>query len=152
MLCGGVMRIIEKLGYGIWYGAFVLLGVTLGLLLHTPLTAHGATIHDTLTVPHSGYWEGNTSITSDLDWPADWDTFGCIVFMSTSTTYTLDAISLLVAPNSASNQNNVVHMNIYDLGTATSGHISEVLDTPHSTSDSKTLSASDIIRFIIWVH
>jgi len=56
VLGGGVMRIIETMGYIVWYGTFILFGITFGLMLH-PLIADAYEIVDTSF--ETGYSLGN---------------------------------------------------------------------------------------------
>lgn len=61
------MRIIETVGYTLWYGTFVFLGVTLGLLLHPLIASADVAEHfDSMT---SGV-DIATSSTTWYEWPS----------------------------------------------------------------------------------
>jgi len=131
------MRIIEKMGYTLWYGTFILFGLTFGLLLH-PLLASADVLYDSLsttTIPTGG----NTMYPDGYYFNSSAE-FSCIL-VQPDIDLSLDTITMYVRPNINLYGNSLL-LNIYDLGTATTtypigatfdtGFMSEAITVPSS--------------------
>jgi len=115
------MQIIKNI---LWYGSWVLIGITLGLLI-SPATSHAATLYDSITNPISSY----TTTYGDSFYINDTGYFECnAIYLDTDST--IDSFTFSVAPSDADWANDGVYMILYNItatssGDATTGYFSE---------------------------
>jgi len=141
-------KIIETGGYFVWYGAWILGGVTLGFFLH-PLLADASTLYDNITIPPTGAYTTN-NIDTDQTYFDTINHFDCIVGYTANSIY-ISSITIPVAPSASGIYGNEVGMWIWNLGTATSTLVGTQLTTGSFSQNLVTLStSSSVYATITW--
>jgi len=135
------MHIIKN---SIWYGSWVLIGITIGLILY-PSISHGATIYDNISGGLSGGTLTAQDFYTDQAYFNTTDYFRPFIINATSSSYSISSIVLAVAPYNAVVGGNSITIRIYDLGTATSTLVGTTLTDYYESTNAITISTSTTV-------